>query len=313
MSKSVIKYIEKELKNPSLTQEDKEWLEALKYSYQVDSVGKAILKYGKTKTTFYRRRSQLEDLFKSNNSYQDRYKSNSRLSIQHNEEIKQLIEKSIPIEVGLHGLRWTGRTLAAYIKIHYDVCLGTRECQRLIRDIPFSQVAEKAIYLRTLESYLENGYEVWHIRSAVIWKEQKTPFSKTGRKKLKEDLEGIILGYNPNTEKKNVDFFTSGSYMTFSKMLYSVIDKIKEDKKGILVILSDTSRAQRILAEANKLISENNKEQDVLIIVKPKSVDEVIFFKETVTEIKYEFSKISFKSNNTHYYKFRNKVKELVK
>jgi transposase len=314
MNEPIIEYIKKELKNPELTEENKEWLEALKYSYQVDSVGKAILKYGKTKSTFYRRRSQLEELFQSDNSYQDRFTSNSSLSIRQHAEIEQLIEKSIPIEAGLHGLKWTGRTLSAYIKMHYDVYLGARECQRLIRDTNFIQKSEEDVYFMTLESLLAKGYEVWHIRSAVIWKEQKTPYSKTGRKKLKHDLEGIILGYNPYNENKNIDFFTSGSYMTFSKMLYSMIDMVRDDKKKTLVILSDNSRAQRILAEANELIAEDgNKERDELIIAKPKSVDEVTYFKETISEIKYAFSKIDFRSKDSHYYKFRKKVKELVK
>lgn len=313
MNKLVINYIEKELKNLALTKENKEWLEALKYSYQVDSVAKAILKYGKTKSTFYKRRSQLEDLFQSNSSYQDRYKSNSSLSIQQNEEIKQLIEKSIPIEVGFNGLKWTGRTLSAYIQRHYDVNLGIRECQRLIRDITFSPESEEDIYGRTLDSYSSKNYEVWHIRSIVIWKRPKTS-SRSFKLLYKiRDVEGVLLAYNPLIGEKNVDFFTSSNFIVFREKLNSMLDKIKDEKNKILVVLPDCSRSQRILAETNELLAENNEEQNVVIIIKPKSVAEVTYFKETVSEIKYEFSKISFRSNDTHYYKFRNKVKELVK
>jgi transposase len=42
-----------------------------------------------------------------------------------------------PTEFGLTGNIWDGKTLSAYVKNQWDVGLGTRQCQRLFRQLGF--------------------------------------------------------------------------------------------------------------------------------------------------------------------------------
>jgi transposase len=42
-----------------------------------------------------------------------------------------------PTDFGLTGNLWDGKTLSAYVKRQWDVSLGTRQCQRLFRQLGF--------------------------------------------------------------------------------------------------------------------------------------------------------------------------------
>lgn len=42
-----------------------------------------------------------------------------------------------PTDFGLTGNLWDGKTLSAYVKSKWDVSLGTRQCQRLFRQLGF--------------------------------------------------------------------------------------------------------------------------------------------------------------------------------
>jgi transposase len=42
-----------------------------------------------------------------------------------------------PTDFGLSGNLWDGKTLSAYVKNKWDVSLGTRQCQRLFRQLGF--------------------------------------------------------------------------------------------------------------------------------------------------------------------------------
>jgi len=42
-----------------------------------------------------------------------------------------------PTDFGLTGNLWDGKTLSAYVKSQWDVRLGTRQCQRLFRQLGF--------------------------------------------------------------------------------------------------------------------------------------------------------------------------------
>ena len=57
-----------------------------------------------------------------------------------NEEQLQAIDVALrrtPREVGLGGNLWDGKTLAAWIEREYTIDLGTRQCQRLFRQLDF--------------------------------------------------------------------------------------------------------------------------------------------------------------------------------
>jgi transposase len=45
--------------------------------------------------------------------------------------------RKTPEEVGLSGNLWDGKTLSAHIKKSYGVSLGTRQCQRMFRQLGF--------------------------------------------------------------------------------------------------------------------------------------------------------------------------------
>jgi len=52
------------------------------------------------------------------------------------EEIGKAVRSS-PIECGLSGYLWDGKTLSAYIKQEFDVDISVRQCQRLFRQLGF--------------------------------------------------------------------------------------------------------------------------------------------------------------------------------
>lgn len=45
--------------------------------------------------------------------------------------------RRLPSDVGLTGNLWDGKTLSAFIKLNYGVCLGVRQCQRMFRQFGF--------------------------------------------------------------------------------------------------------------------------------------------------------------------------------
>jgi len=59
-----------------------------------------------------------------------------RLSEVRVEEINRVLRQT-PREVGLSRNLWDGKTLGAWIKRQYGVCLGVRQCQRLFRQLGF--------------------------------------------------------------------------------------------------------------------------------------------------------------------------------
>lgn len=48
-----------------------------------------------------------------------------------------LVLRQPPIDAGIEANLWDGKTLSAYISGHYGVQLGTRQCQRLFRQLDF--------------------------------------------------------------------------------------------------------------------------------------------------------------------------------
>lgn len=48
-----------------------------------------------------------------------------------------VVLRRTPLEVGLGGNLWDGKTLAAWIEREYAIPLGTRQCQRLFRQLGF--------------------------------------------------------------------------------------------------------------------------------------------------------------------------------
>lgn len=45
--------------------------------------------------------------------------------------------RKFPSDIGLTGNLWDGKTLSAFIKRNYGVCLGVRQCQRMFRQFGF--------------------------------------------------------------------------------------------------------------------------------------------------------------------------------
>jgi transposase len=52
-------------------------------------------------------------------------------------EAVNVVLRRTPREVGLGGSLWDGKTLAAWIEREYAIHLGTRQCQRLFRQLDF--------------------------------------------------------------------------------------------------------------------------------------------------------------------------------
>jgi transposase len=59
-----------------------------------------------------------------------------RLSEEHLRSIDEALRRQ-PTDFGLTGNLWDGKTLSAYVTKQLDVSLGTRQCQRLFRQLGF--------------------------------------------------------------------------------------------------------------------------------------------------------------------------------
>ena len=59
-----------------------------------------------------------------------------RLNEEHIRGIDEALRRQ-PTDFGLTGNLWDGKTLSAYVKGQWDVNLGTRQCQRLFRQLGF--------------------------------------------------------------------------------------------------------------------------------------------------------------------------------
>jgi transposase len=59
-----------------------------------------------------------------------------RLSDEQMDEIQRAVRK-FPEEVGLDRGIWDGKTLSAFISIKFGISLGTRQCQRMFRELGF--------------------------------------------------------------------------------------------------------------------------------------------------------------------------------
>ena len=79
----------------------------------------------------------------------------SKLTEQQLKELDAVIQ-SDPKE---HGLKvWDGPSLSSYIKSHYDVDIGVRQCQRLFRSLGYSHIRP--------QPYPSKGYEDTEERKA---------------------------------------------------------------------------------------------------------------------------------------------------
>lgn len=58
----------------------------------------------------------------------------SRLTHFQKDELNQILGRA-PKEVGLSGDRWDGKLLSIHIKSKYNLSLGIRQCQRLLRNL----------------------------------------------------------------------------------------------------------------------------------------------------------------------------------
>ena len=58
------------------------------------------------------------------------------LSEEHIRGIDEALRRT-PTDFGLAGNLWDGKTLSAYVKREWDVRLGTRQCQRVFRQLGF--------------------------------------------------------------------------------------------------------------------------------------------------------------------------------
>jgi len=59
-----------------------------------------------------------------------------RLSEEHIRDIDEALRRQ-PTDFGLTGNLWDGKTLSAYVKSQWELSLGTRQCQRLFRQLGF--------------------------------------------------------------------------------------------------------------------------------------------------------------------------------
>jgi transposase len=59
-----------------------------------------------------------------------------RLSARQLAEVDAVLRKT-PRESGMSGNLWDGKTVSAWVKRQYGICLGVRQCQRLFRQLGF--------------------------------------------------------------------------------------------------------------------------------------------------------------------------------
>ena len=86
----------------------------------------------------------------------------SKLSEQQLKEIDAILQ-SDPKD---HGLKvWDGPSLSAYIKTHYEIDIGVRQCQRLFRNLGYSHIRP--------QPYPSKGYEDTEERKAFKKNEKK--------------------------------------------------------------------------------------------------------------------------------------------
>lgn len=55
-----------------------------------------------------------------------------RLEDHHLEQIQSVLREP-PTSVGMTGNLWDGKTLSAFVRVHYRIQLGVRQCQRIFR------------------------------------------------------------------------------------------------------------------------------------------------------------------------------------
>ena len=73
-----------------------------------------------------------------------------RLESRHIDKIGKVL-RSMPADVGLCGGIWDGKTLSAYIQSEFGITLGTRQCQRLFRDLDFRLRKPRSLIARANE------------------------------------------------------------------------------------------------------------------------------------------------------------------
>jgi len=73
-----------------------------------------------------------------------------RLESRHIDKIGKVL-RGTPEDVGLCGAIWDGKTLSAYIQSEFGITLGTRQCQRLFRDLDFRLRKPRSLIARANE------------------------------------------------------------------------------------------------------------------------------------------------------------------
>ena len=78
----------------------------------------------------------------------------SRLNSNQKEELREVLQKP-PEESGIPCNLWDGKSLSAYINIHYGIDLKVRSCQRLFHELGFSLKRARPVVSRADEAKKE--------------------------------------------------------------------------------------------------------------------------------------------------------------
>lgn len=84
----------------------------------------------------------------------------SRLDEEHMRVLGEALRKT-PIDVGLNGNLWDGKTLSAFIKMEFDINLGVRRCQYLFRELGFRLRKPRPLIARA-DPQLQQSYKKTH-------------------------------------------------------------------------------------------------------------------------------------------------------
>jgi len=288
MKKKFLYYIDNELQDEYLTSENRDWLKILKEYYLGASIKELAVKYDKSIPTLYRRKKQLEEQCELGGKYRQRKKRNNKLTIQQKEEVKKTIKDS-PYKIGFLSTEWTGQLLKKYIDYVYKVELTVRSCQRLLASYreKSSEVQVVRRYTKTMQEFIKQKYEIWHIRDFIIWKEKKLKVPE-GMLQFASKVEGVFLAYNPINKEHYYKPYNNKGYNTYSALIDEFIDE-KSNKDGLVLIFLDNKKSRKKIINMNDDKYYNgDKYLNVKVIIRPKKIKEIKYIYDKRKFIKNE-------------------------
>lgn len=270
----IIKYINRELRDPACPIEQKESLKAIKKHFNEVDVKKILKKNFISKSKFYRELEIFKNHFNNKTRYRDMKIHNNKLTSKQKMEIKKIIEKNSPYCFGLPRARWTSKLLKHYILREYGVYMCDNSSQSLIKNIcPDEKKNCEKRYIDAIEKYIDEK-SIWHMESFPILEKY-----------------AILLFYNKETNEKKVFEFDPSKKTKLKRTVEKFIDSIDEDVVIIIQKSCDAEKLWSIEPIKNKKDAEKwlNKRRSKIrscpyldratFIIKPENMPREDFFK----------------------------------